>query len=409
MTEITDSTENWTSHEVVFFDGSCSLCRTGSSWLERMLRRHHVAFMPLQSPQACRLTRLPQEELNREMKLRLPDGRVIGGVDVLLHLAEAVWWMRPIAWTARVRIIHRTLGILYRFVAVHRRGLSAAARHSIAWVPLIALIALACVLRPLLPAWIAMVLMTIALLLGLKLLTRWPLRSHAGAKRSLAYLFAWPGLDAKRFLSPARPKKVESDRILFACMNLLCGATLVWLVARFAPASHPLIAGWIGMIGLVKLLHFGLLQLICITWQRAGVDAPLMMAQPVRSTTVADFWSRWNLPFRAFAYTCLLRPLRSLGLGTATMITFVVSGLLHELAISVPAGAGFGGPTIYFVLQGLAILFQRSVALRASWLGRLFTWIVLIAPLPLLFHPPFIERVVLPLMHAIGALGKEMP
>jgi hypothetical protein len=34
---------------------------------------------------------------------------------------------------------------------------------------------------------------------------------------------------------------------------------------------------------------------------------------------------------------------------------------------------------------------------------------VLIAPVPLLFHPPFIHNVVLPMMSALGALGKELP
>jgi hypothetical protein len=32
----------------------------------------------------------------------------------------------------------------------------------------------------------------------------------------------------------------------------------------------------------------------------------------------------------------------------AHLAAFAVSGLLHELAISLPVGAGYGGPTAYF-------------------------------------------------------------
>jgi hypothetical protein len=79
------------------------------------------------------------------------------------------------------------------------------------------------------------------------------------------------------------------------------------------------------------------------------------------------------------------------------------------LVISVPAGGGYGGPTIFFVIQGAAISLERSrlgkrIGLGRGVIGRSFVFAAVIAPLGLLFHRPFVLGVVVPFMHAIGAL-----
>jgi len=74
----------------------------------------------------------------------------------------------------------------------------------------------------------------------------------------------------------------------------------------------------------------------------------------------------------------------------------------------VPAGAGFGGPTAFFLLQAAALLAERSrlgqaIGLGAGWRGWLFTATVVALPAYALFHPPFVENVVVPFMNAWGA------
>jgi alginate O-acetyltransferase complex protein AlgI len=131
------------------------------------------------------------------------------------------------------------------------------------------------------------------------------------------------------------------------------------------------------------------------------------MDDPLRSTSVAEFWGRrWNGAFNDLALGLVFRPLaRRFGVSGATLSAFGVSGLIHELVISLPAGAGYGLPTGYFVLQGLAVLAQRkSAALRGDISGWFFTMIVVAAPAFWLFHPPFVTRVILPFMQTIGAL-----
>ena len=86
---------------------------------------------------------------------------------------------------------------------------------------------------------------------------------------------------------------------------------------------------------------------------------------------------------------------------------FLVSGVVHDVVISVPAGAGFGLPTLYFLIQGLGVLVERSqlgrrIGTRKGLTGRLFCIIVVLGPVFLLFHQPFVERVMVPMFTALG-------
>jgi hypothetical protein len=64
---------------------------------------------------------------------------------------------------------------------------------------------------------------------------------------------------------------------------------------------------------------------------------------------------------------------------------------------------------LFFAVQGVGILVERSsfgrnIGLSRGAKGWLIAMLVLVFPAPLLFHPPFVERIVIPFMHAMGAL-----
>jgi len=95
------------------------------------------------------------------------------------------------------------------------------------------------------------------------------------------------------------------------------------------------------------------------------------------------------------------------------MVVFLFSGLLHDLVISIPARGGYGWPTLYFLLQGLALLFERGsigrpLGLGSGWRGRIFALTIAGAPAFWLFHPAFIRNVIIPMLNAIGSLGKDL-
>ena len=165
------------------------------------------------------------------------------------------------------------------------------------------------------------------------------------------------------------------------------------------------------MVGLILLLHFGTLQMIALLWQSLGVKAEPIMSAPLRSTSLAEFWGkRWNLGFRQLSHELIFRPLhRRIGADAAGFLVFAVSGLIHDLVISLPARGGYGLPTLYFLLQGTGMSIERSrfgrrLGLGQGVLGWGFMMVFLAAPVFWLFHPWFVLRVILPFMRAIHAL-----
>lgn len=283
----------------------------------------------------------------------------------------------------------------------------------IGWMPLVVFPVVALTVRNQLPPWIFMWAMAFALFFGCKWLTWWKaLKFQAPWWQQLGYLLAWPGMDAKTFLAPIDkqlPRPELKDWVI-ACLKTILGAVMTWVIARRIPVIQPLLQGWIGLIGLVFVLHFGTFHILALAWQKAGVNAQPIMRAPILSQSLAEFWGkRWNAAFNLLVHDFLFRKLyRRCGTTLATLAVFLASGLIHDLVISLPARGGYGLPTLYFLLQGLGLCAERSKVGRAIGLGKGFTgWCFTVAitalPVGLLFHPPFIRNVILPMLQTIGA------
>jgi Membrane bound O-acyl transferase family len=283
----------------------------------------------------------------------------------------------------------------------------------IGWLPLVALPSVALAFYNLLAPWVFMWILAISIYAGLKWLTWWNARNriHHEAWRAIAYLVAWPGMDAEAFLScsshVSRPRIREWLRAVFVTC---AGAALLWIASRVPPPHLLLLRGWIGMLGLILLLHFGIFQIVALFWQNLGIDAQPIMSAPLHSHSLSEFWGkRWNLGFRQLAHDLIFAPLHSrLGVGGAGLLVFVVSGLIHDLVISLPARGGYGLPTLYFALQGIGVAVQRSsvgskLKLLRGYRGWMFMAAFTAAPVYFLFHPPFVLHVIIPFMKAIHA------
>lgn len=263
------------------------------------------------------------------------------------------------------------------------------------------------------PPWVVMWALSVAVFAACKFVTwRFTPRPPGTPKwRHSAYLLLWPGLDARAFLDPRplpRDQRAGAGEWAFAFAKIGFGSALVWGISPLV--AHDYLRAWVGMTGLVFLMHFGTFHLLSCAWRAAGVGAKPLMHWPLLSQSVSEFWGkRWNLAFRDITHRFLFRPVAarsSARLGLAAV--FVFSGLVHDLVISLPPLAGFGLPTLYFVIQGAALLVERSklarrIGLGDGWRGRGFTALVVAGPACGLFHPPFARLVVLPFLAAIGA------
>lgn len=284
----------------------------------------------------------------------------------------------------------------------------------IGWVPILLLPLTVIILGADLPPWVFMWLLAVAIFVGCKWETWWEARSRGFAPRNwgpnAAYLLLWPGMESQQFFSSTTQKRqIPAREWLAASAKTLSGIALIWIAARMISRGHPMLGGWTGMIGLVLVLHFGAFHLLALAWQRAGIPVKPIMHGPLASRSLSEFWGkRWNLGFRKLSHSWVFRPLQQrFGVTVATLGAFFASGLLHDLVISVPARAGYGLPTAYFLVQGLGVLLERSRIGKRLGLGRgvagwLWTALVAAGPLYWLFHPWFVMRVIVPFLRVIA-------
>lgn len=266
------------------------------------------------------------------------------------------------------------------------------------------------------PRWAFMWTLSGAIYFGCKWLTwRRANTSNTSWWKQAGYLLAWPGMNAAAFFNDANHTTSPSctrGEWLAAIFKTSVGLALFFGGVRLIPAESPYLTSWVGMVGLIMALHFGVFHLLSCAWRTAGVDAPPLMNRPLLPNNISDFWGRrWNVAFRDLTNRFIFRPLVTrCGPLTALFLGFLASGLIHDLVISVPAGGGYGGPTLFFVLQAFAISVSRSkigkqLGLKTGWRGWLFAVTTLLGPVELLFHRPFALEIILPFLKAVGAVS----
>src|SRR5712664_2030329 len=171
------------------------------------------------------------------------------------------------------------------------------------WLPLLGLpLAVVATLHAAEP-WVFMWALAASILAGFKWLTWWRAGGSRSGWRSLAYLLLWPGMDAAIFLNPASSPTTPAPREwVAAALKTLAGGALFWGVARLAAPTSLLAAGWIGLLGLIFLLHFGSFHLVSLAWRTVGIQARPIMDSPIRAASLSELWGRrWNLAFHVLA------------------------------------------------------------------------------------------------------------
>lgn len=112
----------------IYYDATCGLCTTAHTRFGRALQRAGFTQTPLQDESARRTLGLKEGEVPPEMKVRLADGTVLGGVNALLAVSRYVWWSWPLWLIGRVPGVAWLLRFPYRLVARNRYRISQVCR-----------------------------------------------------------------------------------------------------------------------------------------------------------------------------------------------------------------------------------------------------------------------------------------
>lgn len=200
------------------------------------------------------------------------------------------------------------------------------------------------------------------------------------------------------------------DLIIKGVSRFLVGLLLIYLstLVEVLPNRIYFLSELLLLVGLSLILHFGILNLATAAWRLLGVDVKELFRSPYKSKSLKEFWGRrWNIAFSEMTALIAYRPLKDkISPNKAMIASFLLSGLLHEIAISFPVNSGFGLPLLYFTIhaflmyvEGVSVIVRKITShaiLSHLWV---LGWLVL--PMPLLFHANFVKFVLVPLRNEI--------
>jgi hypothetical protein len=264
------------------------------------------------------------------------------------------------------------------------------------------------------PALLRMVVIVFLQLLSMKILV--VVETYSGENRLkvfqwLAFALGWFGMRATPFEQLPGAPLPYGKLMIKGVIRIAIGLVLLYgsmIMEHFPIAATFFIPQLLLLVGISMILHFGILNLSTAAWRAQGVDVQELFRSPYKSTSLREFWGkRWNMAFSEMTAQVAYRPMKQhISTGQAILLSFLLSGLLHEIAISLPVNAGYGLPMLYFTLHAAAMLAEATSTglqrfLKHPVLSRVWVIGMLIVPLPLLFHQAFILHVLTPLRHLL--------
>lgn len=201
------------------------------------------------------------------------------------------------------------------------------------------------------------------------------------------FALLWFGMDPGSFRTRRGGLGWKPD-VMVGLALMLAGTLGAWLV--WAMGWRQILVMFIPMsVG----FHFGALRVLKGGLRAAGYPVRTLFTNVLETHGLGDFWSRrWNTGYSQMMQRIVGRPVKKLaGPNAGLMAIFLASGVLHELAITLPVRAGFGLPTLYFAIHGVLTLLESKLGRP---FGKIPTLLLVALPLGLLFPPAFQSEVI---------------
>lgn len=201
------------------------------------------------------------------------------------------------------------------------------------------------------------------------------------------FAFGWFGMDPGAFAKRRAGLDWKGDVGLGLLLAVLGTAGAVGVASM---TWQPVL---LMFLPLSLAFHFGVLRILKGALRVAGFPVRTLFPNVLETRGIGDFWSkRWNVGYSQMMQRLVGRPVESrLGGGAGVMAVFLGSGVLHELAITLPVRSGYGGPTLYFAIHGLLTLFEKKLGRP---IGKIPALLAVMLPVGLLFPPAFRDEVI---------------
>jgi hypothetical protein len=207
-----------------------------------------------------------------------------------------------------------------------------------------------------------------------------------------------PLLATDSWAGSRRPTRAALGALLIhlgtsATLLVLAVVVALWGVSMSAPSLW--LAGYSTM-PVAWLIGEVLGTSLQILYAAGGWLVPPHHRSPWRARSLSEFWSgHWNRWVADWLAQIVYRPLRRWRM-VALPMTFLASGLLHEIFMSVPlmitTGHNiFGLPTLYFIIQAAAVVIDRTLVGGHAVLRRLLLWAAVAAPAPMILNECFLR------------------
>ena len=253
--------------------------------------------------------------------------------------------------------------------------------------------------------WLRMIYLCSTLLLVMKWLVYQQWNKAKSTARSVRKLNVWRWLGFATLWFGMEPslfavKRRRREWLIHLWIGLACIAssgTAVWIFWLYEIDNLILL-----FCAMSLGFHFGVLRLQVVFWRYFGFPVKPLFRNPFLLKGFNDFWGRrWNLGYSQMMARTVKAPLTPIiGEKWSRGAVFLVSGIFHEIAITLPIGAGYGLPTTFFLIQGTASLLEKRNSILSSSLCVIF----LLAGLYVLFPEPFPTEIILPTRDLFGAL-----
>lgn len=262
-------------------------------------------------------------------------------------------------------------------------------RRALGWLGLIALVAAADLALVGADPILRMVGICCVLLGSIKGLVyaEWAGAGKLSAAQYAVFSFLWFGMDPASFQTRRAGLSWRRD-VAVGLALMLAGTLCAWLV--WALGWRQILVMFIPMsVG----FHFGALRVLKGALRAAGYPVRTLFPNILETRGLGDFWSRrWNVGYSQMMQRLVGRPVEKIaGTDAGLMAIFLLSGVLHEVAITLPVQACYGLPTLYFVLHGLLTLLERK---GGRPFGKFPALLLVACPLGLLFPPEFRDGVI---------------